>query len=89
LTNTKLLPKQNSRRSVELANPQPGCKNQISKELALHHCACGLAYWTKDGKIQYRASFRLPSDVYVKGVISWRGNAKDYRRFYKPGEVCG
>jgi hypothetical protein len=74
---------------IEVASPQPSSPKQITNELALRHCASGVAYWLKDGRIRYRTSHRLPSDVYVTGIINWRGNAKDYRRFYKPGEVCG
>jgi len=83
--------KSQDRKSVELADPRPGQATHISRNRAYEHCAAGLAYFLKDGRLKFRQRFannqsRSGSDVYVQGVINWRGE-EPIKSFHKPGEV--
>ena len=77
------------RRSVEVANPRPGTPSHISRGRALEHCNNGIAYWTKDGRLRFRdlaPSYRAKSDVYITGVVNWRGS-DELHTIHRPGEV--
>ena len=83
------------RRSVEVANPRPGTPCRISRGRALEHCAAGIAYWLKDGRLRFRgldSSERRCSDVYVdrradeEGAIWWNGSDARKTAMHKPGE---
>ena len=83
------------RRPVEVANSRPGIPCRISRGRALEHCAAGIAYWLKDGRLRFRgldSSERRCSDVYVdrradeKGAIWWNGSDARKAAMHKPGE---
>ena len=83
------------RRSVEVANPRPGTPCLISRGRALEHCAAGIAYWLRDGRLRFRgldSSERRCSDVYVdrradeEGAIWWNGSDARKTAMHKPGE---
>ena len=87
--------RKSDRRPVEVANPRPGTPCRISRGRALEHCAAGIAYWLRDGRLRFRgldSSERRRSDVYVdrradeEGAIWWNGSDTRRTAMHKPGE---
>ena len=62
--------KHRNRQYVDVAEPQTGQPHRISLQLASQHVRKGVAFWTLDGRLKYRAvNPRQGSDVYVSGYF--------------------